>query len=255
MTSTWLLWQTACAKCIPHAISGILMSDSSRGASLWILVLLHGWLRWLQGKIAVWVLCRSGPADCFVFFKHVCGTHGSSLHTQTPLYFWVWIAWTQKFGLIRTVHHENICLSSIRPVSHGVDYVRFNLSVVKQFNAPTQSVTLDYCASHCKEQSFCLCQWDIVLFFGFFFWDTSLLCSLLSYDCPRLRKRLFRKATWTSWNSHKILVHLQLFRMSSELSKNPTAENELKLKLNVSLEFWLTLMADLHWITWSRPHF
>lgn len=42
----------------------------------------------------------------------------------------------------------------------------------------------------------------------------SQLCGLLSYDHPGLRKRLFRKATWTSSNSHKILVHLRLWRLN-----------------------------------------
>lgn len=43
-------------------------------------------------------------------------------------------------------------------------------------------------------------------------------CGLLSYGCPRLRKRLFRKATWTSSNSHKILLHLRSWRLNSNPS-------------------------------------
>lgn len=46
----------------------------------------------------------------------------------------------------------------------------------------------------------------------------SQLCGLPSYGRPRLRKRLFRKATWTSSNSHKILVHLSLWRLDSNPS-------------------------------------
>lgn len=52
-------------------------------------------------------------------------------------------------------------------------------------------------------------------------WHTSPCsqpCGLLSYGCPRLRKRLFRKATWTSSNSHKILLHLRSWRLNSNPS-------------------------------------
>lgn len=46
----------------------------------------------------------------------------------------------------------------------------------------------------------------------------SQLYGLLSYGRPTLRKRLFRKATWTSLNSHKILVHLRLWGLNSNPS-------------------------------------
>ena len=46
----------------------------------------------------------------------------------------------------------------------------------------------------------------------------SQLCGLLSYGRPRLRKRLFGKATWTFSNSHKILFHLRMWRLNSNRS-------------------------------------
>lgn len=128
---------------------------------------------------------------------------------------------------------------------------QFNLSVVKQFNAPSLSVTLDYCTSHWRDIIlFYFVPVSVTLFVCFFaavFWDTSLLCGLLSYDRPRLRKRLFGKATWTSWNSHKILVHLQLFRMSLELSETPLQKMSLSW-IHVSLELLLTLEFS-RWVT------
>lgn len=199
------------------------MSDSSHGASLWILVLLHGWLRWLQGKISVWVLCRSGPADCLKKNKQKkpCMSHPRELraHSDTPLLLDV-ICMNSKVWLDQNCSSRKYLSFKHTPHLSWSRLWQFNLSMAKQFNAPSPSVTKDYRASHCKEHFFVSVGGTLFVCVLAFFSDTSLLCSLLSYDCPRLRKRLFRKATWTSWNSHKILVHLQLFRKSLELSKN-----------------------------------
>lgn len=78
LTSTWLLWQTDLAKCIPDAISGILVVWVLSRASTWNWAFQRGWLRlwqkrdtfstleinliWVMHNDCSWVLISGGIA-------------------------------------------------------------------------------------------------------------------------------------------------------------------------------------------------
>lgn len=79
-------------------------------------------------------------------------------------------------------------------------------------------------------------------------WETPLLCSLPSYDFPKLRKRLFRKATWTSSNSHKIWDHLKLFWMNWK----PSRRTNTAISYSLSELFYYDFQLDWWWLPFVR---
>lgn len=116
---------------------------------------------------------------------------------------------------------------------------QFNLSVVKQFNAPSLSVTLDYCTSHWR---------DIILFYFLslsvryclFVFCAVFLRHLSALRSPELRpSQITQEAIWEG--------NMNLLKQSQDLSASPTVQDELGTIGNSATENEFELNTCFPW--------